>query len=231
MATMLSIEIAEKLENKMKYMKVGEKLPSERNLAEELGVSRNMLRESLRVLSEKGVIEILPGKGAYVANRQEDRIADRLTDILFDSRSNLIDIVEVRKSIEMETCLKAVQVAYETDIQQLEKLYDLMEKSRKYVVVFNEYDMSFHMQIAKASHNSIYPLLLGVLYNMSDKKLFRITELYPTRVDSAQKEHRALIEAIRSHDRKAMKSVANKHFDIQDILSLQDLIKTENNKK
>ena len=150
MATMLSIEIAEKLENKMKYMKVGEKLPSERNLAEELGVSRNMLRESLRVLSEKGVIEILPGKGAYVANRQEDRIADRLTDILFDSRSNLIDIVEVRKSIEMETCLKAVQVADETDIQQLEKLYDLMEKSRKDVVIFNEYDMSFHMQIAKA---------------------------------------------------------------------------------
>ena len=99
MATTLSAEIAAKLENKVKLMKVGEKLPSERKLAEELGVSRNMLRESLRVLSEKGVIEILPGKGAYVSNRQEDRIADQLTDILFDSKSNLIDIVEVRKTV------------------------------------------------------------------------------------------------------------------------------------
>lgn len=231
MATTLSAEIAAKLENKVKLMKVGEKLPSERKLAEELGVSRNMLRESLRVLSEKGVIEILPGKGAYVSNRQEDRIADQLTDILFDSKSNLIDIVEVRKTVEMETCLKAVQVADKEDIEKLEKIYDLMEKNRKDVIVFNEYDMSFHMQIAKSSHNSIYPLLLSVLYNISDKKLFKITELYPTRVDSAQKEHRALIDAIRDHDRKAMKAVAKKHFDIQDILITQSLLDVDNNKK
>ena len=127
--------------------------------------------------------------------------------------------------------MKAVQVADKEDIEKLEKIYDLMEKNRKDVIVFNEYDMSFHMQIAKSSHNSIYPLLLSVLYNISDKKLFKITELYPTRVDSAQKEHRALIDAIRDHDRKAMKAVAKKHFDIQDILITQSLLDVDNNKK
>lgn len=231
MATALSNGIAEKLEEKFRKMEVGEKLPSERNLAQELGVSRNMLRESLRVLNEKGLIDILPGKGAYVSNKQDDRLADHLADILFDSRSNLMEIVEVREALEMEVCLKAVEVATQEDVDGLEEIYQKMEENRKDVRVFNEYDMKFHLQIAKASHNSIYPTLIGALYNISEKKLFRITELYPTRVDSAQREHRKLIEAILNRDRKAAKAVAHKHFNIQDILVSQSLMEADNIKK
>ena len=102
MATLLSNDIAECLEKKVRSMEVGEKLPSERKLAEELGVSRNMLRESLRALSDKGMIEILPGKGAYVSNKQEERLVDHLESILFDNQDNLQDIVEVRETLEME---------------------------------------------------------------------------------------------------------------------------------
>ena len=54
------------------------------------------------------------------------------------------------------------------------------------------------------SHNSIYPALLSSLYAISERKFFMITEIYPTRVDSAQKEHKALIEAIRDQDRKSI---------------------------
>ena len=225
MATLLSNDIAECLEKKVRSMEVGEKLPSERKLAEELGVSRNMLRESLRALSDKGMIEILPGKGAYVSNKQEERLVDHLESILFDNQDNLQDIVEVRETLEMEVCLKAAKVADLTDIIDLEEIYEKMELYRTQVKIFNEYDMEFHLRIAKASHNSIYPSLLSALYNMSEKKLFKITELYPTRVDSAQKEHKALIEAIKEHDRKKVKSVALKHFNIKDILASQGLLK------
>lgn len=227
MATLLSDGISEKLEAKIRKMEVGEKLPSERNMAEEFGVSRNMLRESLRVLSDKGLIEILPGKGAYVSNKQDERLADHLESILFDNQNNLMDIVEVRGALEMEVCLKAVKVATEEDIRNLELLYEKMEANRTQVKKFNEYDMAFHLQIAKASHNSIYPSLLSALYNISERKIFRITELYPTRVDSAQKEHRALIEAIKAHDRKAAKAIASKHVNIQDILISQSKLREE----
>lgn len=225
MATLLSDGITEKLESKIKKMEVGEKLPSERNMSEEFGVSRNMLRESLRVLCDKGLIDILPGKGAYVSNKQDARLADHLESILFDNSNNLLDLVEVREVLEMEVCLKAVKVATEEDIRELEQIYDRMEDSRKQVTRFNECDMAFHLQIAKASHNSIYPPLLTALYNISERKVFRITELYPTRVDSAQREHKALIEAIRNRDRKAAKQVASKHFNIKDILTSQSMLR------
>lgn len=225
MSTLLSSGILEKLEAKIRTMEVGEKLPSERKIAEEYGVSRNMLRESLRVLTDKGLIEILPGKGAYVSNKQEEKLADYLESIVFENPSNLMDIVEVRSVLEMEVCLKAAKVATQEDVKALDAIFEQMEACRKHVKKFSECDMAFHLQIAKASHNSIYPTLLSSLYTISDRKLFMITELYPTRVDSAQKEHRALIEAIREHDRKKTKAVASKHFNIQDILNSQNKLK------
>ncbi len=225
MPGLLSSEISEKLEAKIRNMEVGEKFPSERKIAQEYGISRNMLRESLRVLSDKGLIEIIPGKGAYVSNKQEEKLADYLESIVFENPSNLMDIVEVRFVLEMEVCLKAAKVATREDIRELEEIYEQMEECRKHVKKFNECDMAFHLQIAKASHNSIYPALLSSLYNISERKFFMITELYPTRVDSAQKEHKALIEAISEHDRKKTKAVASRHFDIQDILNSQSKLK------
>ena len=221
MATLLSDGITEKLELKIKSMEVGEKLPSERKMAEDYGISRNMLRESLRVLCDKGLIDILPGKGAYVSNKQDERLTEHLQNMLFDNSDNLLDLVEVRELIEIEVCLKAVKVATEEDIQELERIFQMMEQNRKQVTKFNECDMAFHLQLANASHNSIYPPLLAALYNISEQKIFRITELYPTRVDSAQREHRSIIEAIKMRDRKQAKQVALKHFNIQDILLSQ----------
>ena len=187
MATLLSSEILEKLESRIREMEVGEKFPSERKMAEEYGISRNMLRESLRVLSDKGLIEVIPGKGAYVSNRQDEKLLDYLEGIVFDNYDHLMDVVEVRSVLEMEVCLKAAKVATEEDIQELEEIYQQMESYRKHVKRFNECDVAFHLQIAKASHNSIYPVLLSSLYALSERKLFMITEIYPTRVDSAQK--------------------------------------------
>ncbi|MCD8324677.1 MAG: FadR family transcriptional regulator [Clostridiales bacterium] len=231
MATLLGEGILEKLHEKISGMNVGEKLPSERHMAEEFGVSRNMLRESLRVLADQGVIEILPGKGNYVSNKQEASLSDQLEVLLFDSNSNLMEIVEVRQVLETETCLKAVQVATADDIHFIEHFYHRINEYRTQVSKFNEYDMQFHLQIAAASHNSIYLPLLKALYNISDRKIFWITELYPTRVDSAQKEHRELIEAIRNHDRKRAKAVASKHFNIQDILMSQSKLRDELSQK
>ena len=227
MAKLLSDEITEKLEIRIRNMRVGEKLPSERLLAEEIGVSRNMLRETLRVLSDKGMIEILPGKGAYVSNKQEERLVDYLESCLFadENRDALLDVVEVRRVIEIEICLKVVERATEEDISELERIYELMEKNRRNVRVYNEYDAAFHLQLAAASHNSIYPPLLTSLFNISNRRMFLITELYPTRVDSSQREHLAMIEAIKNQDGKKIKQIALKHFSIDDILRLQELLK------
>ena len=227
MVKLLSDDVAEKLEAKIKSMRVGEKLPSERVMAEEFGISRNMLREKLRVLSDKGMIEILPGKGNYVSNKQEERLVEYLENCLFsdENKDTLLEIVEVRGVIEKGICAKAVENATEEDILELERICNLMEETRTHIKKYNEYDAQFHLQLAAASHNSIYPLLLTSLFNISNRRMFLITELYPTRVDSSQKEHWAIIEAIKTRDKKLIKQIASKHYSINDILRVRKLMK------
>lgn len=223
MATLLSDEIAAKLELKIKEMKIGEKLPSERMLAEEFGVSRNLLRESLQVLRDKGVIDILPGKGAYVSNKQEERLVAYMENILFDSSNNWKDVLEARRVIEIEACLKAVEMATGEDIQELERIYLLMEENRKHVKVFNEYDMAFHVQLAKASHNNIYSPLMMALFNISERKMFRITEMESMCMEAAQREHFAIIQALKNHDRQMIEQIAYKHYCIDETTSESDI--------
>lgn len=227
LAKLLSDNVAEKLEEKIRTMRVGEKLPSERVMAEEFGISRNMLREKLRVLSDKGMIEILPGKGNYVSNKQEERLVEYLENCLFsdENKDSLLDVVEVRGVMEKGICAKAVENATEEDILELERLCNLMEETRTNIKKYNEYDAQFHLQLATASHNTLYPPLLTSLFNISNRKMFLITELYPIRVDSSQREHWEMIEAIKKRDKKSIKQIASKHYSINDILRVQKLVK------
>jgi Transcriptional regulators len=218
MTNLIYNDISVQLEEKIRGMEVGEKLPSERTMAEMFGVSRNMLRESLRLLSEKGIIEIRPGKGVYVADKKDKKLVEQLESLLFDQENSLIDIVEARETLELAVLLKAVEKADREDIQTLEEIFKHMEEARNNVKVFNEHDIEFHVRLAKSTKNSMFPLLISTLYNLTDRKLFRLTELYPSRVVSAQREHRSIISAIRNRDMELAREVARKHFNIKDIL-------------
>lgn len=218
MSNFLYNDISEQLEEKIHDMPVGAKLPSERTMAEEFGVSRNVLREALRVLSEKGIIEIHSGRGAFVADKQNEKLVSQLESILFENVNSLSDIEEVREAVELAVFEKAVERATDEDIQILEEIYGELELSKENPKKYNSADIRFHIQVANSTHNSVFPVLISALYNLTDKKLFRITELYPTRVNSGQREHRAIIDAIKKRDVNAARAVGQKHFNIKDIL-------------
>lgn len=218
MSNFLYNDISEQLEEKIHDLSVGAKLPSERTMAEEYGVSRNVLREALRVLSEKGIIEIHSGRGAYVADKQNEKLVSQLESILFENVNSLSDIEEVREAVELAVLEKAVERATEEDIRQLETIYEEMEESKSNPKKYNSGDIRFHIQLANSTHNSVFPVLISALYNLTDKKLFRITELYPSRVNSGQREHRGIIDAIKKRDVDTVKNIGRKHFNIKDIL-------------
>lgn len=218
MSNFLYNDISEQLEEKIHDLPVGAKLPSERTMAEEYGVSRNVLREALRVLSEKGIIEIHSGRGAYVADKQNEKLVSQLESILFENVNSLSDIEEVREAVELAVFEKAVERATEEDIRQLETIYEEMEESKSNPKKYNSGDIRFHIQLANSTHNSVFPVLISALYNLTDKKLFRITELYPSRVNSGQREHRGIIDAIKRRDVDTVKNIGRKHFNIKDIL-------------
>jgi len=219
MADFLYKNVSNQLEETIKDIPVGTKLPSEREMAIEYGVSRNVLRESLRLLSEKGILNIMPGKGVYVAADEKQKFTNRLEDYLLRNDSSLTDIVEVRQTLELAVFQKAVERATDDDIKKLEKIYQKMEDNRNNISKFNESDMQFHICLAKCTKNSVYPIFINTFYQLTDKKLFMITQLYPIRVVSAQREHMALINAIKNRDIETAIKIGQKHFDISDILS------------
>lgn len=210
-------DVAARIEKEIRPLEVGTRLPSEREMAVNYGVSRNVLREALRLLSEKGILVIHPGKGVYVANESRDRFADRLEDMLQYSDSDLNDIVEVRKTLELGVVQKAVEKATEQDIQDLRQLYDEMEIARTNIQEFNRLDRQFHIRLAKCTQNSLYTILVDVFFQLTDEKLFFLTQLFPSRTNSAQREHLELIESMRQRNASQALDAAGRHFNISDI--------------
>ena len=108
-------------------------------------------------------------------------------------------------------------MATDKDIQELERLYLLMEENTKNAKAFHEYDMAFHVQIAKASHNNIYAPLMMALFNISEKKMFPGTEMEPMGIEAVQREHLAIIQALKNRNRQMIGQIIQKHFGTKEL--------------
>lgn len=201
-------DFQDKIESKS--LAQGAKLPSERILAETYGVSRNVIREALKVLSEKGLIEIRPGKGGYVSILEDKQIQDKLELAVFKSRSNLLDILEVREILEKGIVKKAVQKADAKNISRLKEIYNKMERHLVSQTNFAAEDALFHKELANCTNNNMLIILMTSFYQMIDKKLFQVTQRYTERTIQGQQEHRQIIDAIESRDGdKAVAAIEN----------------------
>lgn len=197
----------------------GEKLPSERMMVESYGVSRNVVREALKVLSEKGMIEIKPGKGAYVNIIDNEQLFKKLELAVLSSKSTLLEILEVREMIEKGIIIKAVERATKKDIQNLRGIYDKMQTRLATQVNFAGEDAIFHEALAKCTGNKMLEVLVKTFYTITDKKLFLVSQLYAQKVIAAQQEHRAIIEAIEENDmRKGLDAISSHMQGIREAL-------------
>jgi GntR family transcriptional repressor for pyruvate dehydrogenase complex len=189
----------------------GEKLPSERQLATQLGVSRPILHQALVELEMKGLVEIIPRKGVYVCDyRQAGSIASLASYLSYHQGemnvgllSNLFDF---RKLLELEiACLAANHRTQE----QLESLKQVQEKEieaeRDSPEILTELDFSFHMQVAYASGNLIYPLIMNSFSEVYKSFTGRFFEFY---LDSD-----VIDEVYQFHDRLLLNISEKKDLD------------------
>ena len=175
----LYADIYKKLEEKIKNMEVGEKLPSERAMVQEYGVSRNVLREALVLLSERGLIEIRPGQGSYVTNQQKASLAKHLGSCFEADRESKMKVLEVREVLELAMFEKAALNATEDDIRIMEEIYHQMEENLSMMAGYGNLDLKLHMQIARATHNEIFPILVSTLYESSGQRIVFMEEMFP----------------------------------------------------
>jgi len=186
---------------------IGEKLPSERELALQLGVSRPVVHEGLIELTFKGLVSMKPRVGAVVNDYRKQGSLALLTSLLNYHRDGiepnlLSSLLDMRKLIEVETARLA---ALNRSADQLRVLRDLLDREEAAgsgeIDRIAGLDFDFHHQIAMATGNMIYPLLLNSfreLYTSLSGRFFSDPKVVP----EVFSFHRKLVEAIEKKNEK-----------------------------
>ena len=146
---------------------VSAKLPSERQLAEALGVSRTVIREAIRLLEAKGLVEVRTGSGAVVRGISPEPVTESITMLLGagDSGVSFEDVQTVRGVLEVAAAGLAAEKATPEDIARLEQAFARMVHAGT-VEEQIQADYDFHLALAKATHNQVFVLLLQALIDI-----------------------------------------------------------------
>jgi GntR family transcriptional repressor for pyruvate dehydrogenase complex len=190
-----------------------DKLPSERQLSEALGVGRSSLRNALKSLSLLGVIDQRPGSGTYLRDTTSDLLPRVIEWGLLLGENNLEEVVEAREQLEVVLAGLAAQRRTDEDVRRLEQLIqgmtssDVADDLNHYV----DLDIQFHLAIAEASKNQV---LAGVLRNLQS-----LLHAWASRVIEAAGEtssslamHVPILEAISRGDADAARYAMNAHM-------------------
>lgn len=149
----------------------GDVLPSERELKETFQTSRGTLREALRVLEQKGLIEIRLGMngGAFVKGSISEPMAESLGLMIRYRKISLLHLNEFREDVEGIVTARAAERADESDIKKLDGLLaeaaKIMENGKEHWLEFLEIDKQFHREVAQISRNPIYIFMHNVIHS------------------------------------------------------------------
>jgi DNA-binding FadR family transcriptional regulator len=129
-----------------------QKLPSERQLSAQYKVSRTVVREAIKVLSEKGLVEVKVGKGTYITKPTNGNVTGALRRVIHSGDSTIEDIIEVREELELAIMKKAVLHATSAGLEALKRVYQRMDRPNIKVDDFVALDAKFHLSIAHLTH-------------------------------------------------------------------------------
>lgn len=194
-------------------LKIGDQLPSERELAEQFAVSRTAVREAIKALREKGLVEILVGRGTFIANGTSDLVRDSLNLLVkFDSAKGFLHLVEVREIMEPEIAALAATRITEEYLTAMQDAMDKMEASMGNIEEFVEADLDFHLALAEATQNPIIPALLDPIIDLMREQRILIT-LVKGVAQHGQYNHKIIIEAIKRKDPAAAREAMRRHLE------------------
>ena len=198
-------------------LRPGERLPSERDLAEKMDVSRPSLREAIADLAERGLLVSRAGSGVFVAEVLGSAVSPALTHLFSTHDEAVIDYISFRRDVEGLAAERAAIYGSETDLKLIDTIFGKMEVAHQKRDPSDEaqLDAEFHMAIIEASHNvimlhmlrSMFELLRqGVFYNRQMMFRNRMTR------DQLLDQHRAINAAIQARDAEAARQAVGAHM-------------------
>lgn len=187
------------------------RLPSERNLAELMGVSRASLREALSALNELGVLETR-GKAKYAEPQRARAALVGRGAARSSERALVTDPIEVRRMLEPEVAARAAERMTPRALAELESWVRLGEESAERDEPIFEYDSAFHVSVARATGNQTLLHLIAALMDSLRESRERSFEPQEA-VATALKDHRAIVAALASGDANAAREAMRAHID------------------
>ena len=204
-------------------LKPGDRLPSERKLAEKLGVSRAYVREAIQKLEFYGILKTLPQSGTVVAGIGLIALEGLISDILMLEDGDFTSLVETRVILETQAAKLAAKRRTEEDIIEIRKAIAAHEEKIKTNENSVEEDLLFHLKIAEASKNTVLNSLMLIItpdivnnfikYKVCDEE----SEL------KAHKEHQKILEYIIKQDGEAAAEMMQEH--LKDVLEFSSSTK------
>jgi len=193
-------------------VKVGQRLPSERELAERLGIGRSSVREALKILEAVGLVETRVGDGTYVTAQAGASFGRTIGFSLAAWGGTLIEIMDARQMIEVAAARVAAQRSTDDDLAALRAEVERMEATidsdpQAYLAA----DMNFHRLIGRATHNQLVAQIITYLIDMLERLLKEADQLSSKVTDEGKATHRAVLDAIISRDPEAAAKAMLRH--------------------
>lgn len=192
----------------------GQRLPGERQLAEQMGVSRVSVRAALQRLKTQGFLAAVQGGGTRVIS-SENTMDPGLTQLLRLNRENLHDLAEIRVLLEVWAARRAARHATDEQLAEMAAVLAAMDADSTRGQRSAEDDVRFHLAVAKASGSAIYMHIVGVIRDILSQSLgFHRYELFATPDEDRilLGHHRAIFEAIRARDPEAAAQAMSDHL-------------------
>jgi GntR family transcriptional repressor for pyruvate dehydrogenase complex len=194
-------------------LNVGDRLPGQRELAEQLNIGRSTVREAIRSLEALGYLETRVGLGTYVVSAAPDQIENSLSAWLEANKDQVIKVFEVREALESKASELAALNARPEDIRMLEEtllqMHSAIEQNDHSRVT--EMDKRFHDVIASSAANSLLFQMIDDICSVLSADRSAVLAM-PGRATRSLNEHRAVVQAIKSSNPQAAKNAMTRHI-------------------
>ncbi len=194
-------------------LKVGDRLPTERELADKFQVSRTSVREAIKILQQEGLIEVYPGRGTFIVDSVSQSFQRSLDLILsIDQSEGLGNLIEVRELLEPGIAALAAVRATQDEINSMQKAVAAMDKTLHDADAFIAADLDFHCALAEASRNTLIPLLLDPIVDQlqDQRKTIFLVENGALR---GQYHHKQILAAVIQGDPEAAREAMRAHLE------------------
>ena len=202
----------------------GDKLMSERQLAETLSVSRASVREAFTALGMMGVITVRPGEGSFVRETAYEGMLEPLSFLLQRDIDNVMQLLEVRKILEVEIAAMAAMRATEEDLEEIRRALGKMADEVNAGEIGDVADAEFHFAVVKAAHNPILVILINTISDLmtktvrfSRRKIFMMENMQ----NILYSAHCMIFQAIVDKESQQAGSLMHEHLTMVENIMLQ----------